>query len=48
MEPEASTTNRMSEPALRAIFFTRTSDCSMNTPRPSYLVPAERARRARW
>mmetsp|Transcript_36323 Transcript_36323/g.77462 ORF Transcript_36323/g.77462 Transcript_36323/m.77462 type:complete len:279 (+) Transcript_36323:212-1048(+) len=48
MEPDASTTKMMSDPAFRAIFFVRTSLCSMNTPRPSFFVPTARFRRPRW
>mmetsp|Transcript_27674 Transcript_27674/g.49850 ORF Transcript_27674/g.49850 Transcript_27674/m.49850 type:complete len:209 (+) Transcript_27674:280-906(+) len=48
MEPLASTMKMMSDPAFLAIFFVRTSDCSMKTPRPSFLVPMERRRRFLW
>lgn len=48
MEPLASTTKMMSDPALRAIFFVRVSDFSMNTPRVSGPSLSARARRAFW
>mmetsp|Transcript_25592 Transcript_25592/g.48077 ORF Transcript_25592/g.48077 Transcript_25592/m.48077 type:complete len:225 (+) Transcript_25592:185-859(+) len=48
MDPEASTTKMMSEPAFLAIFFVLVSPPSMNTPRPSLSVPTARARLAFW
>ena len=48
IDPEASTTKMISDPAFRAIFLIRTSPCSMWTPRSSYLVPMARSRRDFW
>eukprot|EP00966_Prymnesium_polylepis_P071438 1659595-Prymnesium_polylepis.1 len=51
IEPEASTTKITSEPALRAIFFARTSDASMNTLfflSLSSLPAIARSRRLAW
>mmetsp|Transcript_36848 Transcript_36848/g.49341 ORF Transcript_36848/g.49341 Transcript_36848/m.49341 type:complete len:324 (+) Transcript_36848:380-1351(+) len=48
IDPEASTTKIMRDPAFLAIFLIRTSDCSMCTPRPSFLVPIARWRRDFW
>lgn len=48
IEPDASTTKTMSEPALRAIFLERTSDCSMYTGLLRLGPLAARSRRVRW
>jgi hypothetical protein len=48
IEPEASTTKMIKDPAFLAIFLILTSDCSMNTPLPSSFVPIARLRRDFW
>mmetsp|Transcript_13624 Transcript_13624/g.20589 ORF Transcript_13624/g.20589 Transcript_13624/m.20589 type:complete len:205 (+) Transcript_13624:213-827(+) len=48
MDPEASTTKIMRDPALRAIFLMRTSGFSMKTPRLASFVPTALSRLPFW